>query len=295
MTRSQSKESLLHELGAQPVVADALDRSAVLDAVATAGPDVLIHQLTAIPAVLDPRHLDRDFAETDRLRTDGTDHLLEAARETRVGRFVAQSYTGWPYARTGDGLKSEDDPLDDDPPEALRRTLESIRHLERAVTGAAWTSGLVLRYGSFYGPGTAMSVDPPGAMVQAVRRRQLPLVGDGAGVWSFIHVDDAAAATAAAVERGRPGLYNVVDDDPSPVHEWLPTLASQLGAKPPMRLPRWVARLAAGEATVMMMTETRGVSNAKAKRELGWEPRHSSWTQGFVEEMRASERSTGAS
>ena len=280
MTRTESKEAALWELGAEPVVADALDPEQVAEVVAQAQPEVIIHQLTAIPATLDLRHFDRDFALTNRLRTEGTDHLLSAGRAVGVRRFVAQSYAAWPYARTGGPVKTEEDPFDPTPPREMRESFQAIVHLEQAVLGADWTEGIVLRYGGFYGPGTSLA---PGAeQLELVRRRKFPLVGDGAGVWSFVHIADAAEATLAAVERGGRGVYNVVDDDPAPVAEWLPTLAQQLGAKQPMRVPRIVGRLFAGEAGVVMMTEIRGASNAKAKRELGWSPAHSSWRQGLA-------------
>jgi nucleoside-diphosphate-sugar epimerase len=279
MTRSESKQALLSGLGAVPVVADALDPDQVADAVGRAKPDVIVHQLTAIGS-LDPRHFDRDFALTNRLRIEGTDHLLSAGRAVEVRQFVAQSYGAWPYVRTGGPVKSEEDPLDPTPAREMRGTLAAIRHLEQAVLGAQWTEGIVLRYGAFYGPGTSMA--PGGEQFEIVRRRKLPLIGDGAGVWSFVHVADAADATVAAIERGHRGVYNVVDDDPAPVAEWLPELAQTLGAKRPMRVPRFVGRLVAGEAGVVMMTEARGASNAKAKRELAWRPAHPSWRQGFA-------------
>jgi nucleoside-diphosphate-sugar epimerase len=244
---------------------------------------VVVHQLTALSGPFDMRHIDRFMAMTNRLRTEGTDHLLAAARAVGARRFVAQSYTGWPFARTGGPVKVETDPLDPNPPEALRCTLAAIRHLERAVTGIEWGEGLVLRYGGFYGPRTGVSLDPEAAMAKPVRRRQFPLVGGGGGVWSFVHIDDAAAATVAAVEHGPAGIYQVVDDEPAPVREWLPALATALRAKPPRRLPRWLGRLVAGEAATVMMTEVRGASNAKAKRVLGWQPRYPSWRQGFAE------------
>jgi nucleoside-diphosphate-sugar epimerase len=278
MTRSASKQAMLSELGAAPVVADALDPDQVADAVGRTKPDVIVHQLTAI-ASLDPRHFDRDFALTNRLRIEGTDHLLSAGRAVEVRQFVAQSYGAWPYVRTGGPVKSEEDPLDPTPAREMRGTLAAIRHLEQAVLGAQWTEGIVLRYGAFYGPGTSMA--PGGEQFEIVRRRKFPLIGDGAGVWSFVHVADAADATLAAIERGHRGVYNVVDDDPAPVAEWLPELAQTLGAKRPMRVPRFVGRLFAGEAGVVMMTEARGASNAKAKRELAWRPAHPSWRQGF--------------
>jgi nucleoside-diphosphate-sugar epimerase len=280
MTRTESKQAALWDLGAEPVVADALDPDQVAAAVAEAEPDVIVHQLTAIPPSLDMRHFDRDFALTNRLRTEGTDHLLCAANAVGVRRFVAQSYAAWPYVRSGGPVKTEEDPFDPTPPREMRESLRAIRHLEQAVLGAAWTEGIVLRYGGFYGPGTSMA---PGAeQVEMVRKRKFPLVGDGGGVWSFIHIADAAEATVAAVARGSRGVYNVVDDDPAPVAEWLPALAQELGAKQPMRVPRLIGRVFAGEAGVVMMTEIRGASNAKAKRELAWRPAHSSWRQGFA-------------
>ncbi|HYN18819.1 MAG TPA: NAD-dependent epimerase/dehydratase family protein, partial [Actinomycetes bacterium] len=208
-----------------------------------------------------------------------TDHLLEAARAAGARRFVAQSFAGWPFARVGGPVKTEDDPLDPDPPAELRRTLDAIRHLESAVLGAEGLEGVVLRYGGFYGPGT--SAGDGGFLLDDLRRRRFPVVGAGTGVWSFVHIDDAAAATAAAVERGAPGIYQIVDDDPAPVSAWLPALAAAAGARPPRRVPVWLARLLAGEHGVVLMTEARGASNAKARRELGWRPAHPSWRQGF--------------
>jgi nucleoside-diphosphate-sugar epimerase len=279
MTRSEAKQAMLSDLGAVPVVADALDPDQVAEAVGRARPEVIVHQLTAIGS-LDPRHFDRDFALTNRLRTEGTDHLLSAGQAMGVRRFVAQSYGAWWYVRTGGPVKSEEDPLDPTPAREMRESWAAIRHVEQAVLGAQWTEGIVLRYGGFYGPGTSMA---PGAeQVELVRRRKFPLVGDGGGVWSFIHVADAADATVAAVERGSRGVYNVVDDDPAPVAEWLPALAQEVGAKKPMRVPRFIGRLFAGEVGVVMMTDARGASNAKAKRELGWRPAHPSWRQGFM-------------
>jgi nucleoside-diphosphate-sugar epimerase len=278
MTRTASKQAMLSELGATPVVADGLDPEQVAEAVGTAQPDVIVHQLTAIEA-LDMRHFDRDFATTNRLRTEGIDNLLSAGRAAQIDRFVAQSYTSWPYARTGGKIKHEDDPLDPTPAKEMRESMAAIRHLESAVTGASWTEGVVLRYGAFYGPGTSLS--PGGEQFEMVRRRKLPVVGDGAGVWSFVHIEDAAEATVAAVEQGRRGIYNIVDDDPAAVADWVPALAEKLGAPKPWRVPRFVGRLFAGEAGVVMMTESRGASNEKAKRELGWRPRHPSWREGF--------------
>ncbi len=279
MTRSESKQALVEELGAVPVVADALDPDKVAEAVATAKPDVIVHELTAI-GPLDMRHMDRDFAMTNRLRTEGTDHLLSAGQAVGVERFVAQSFFAC-YARTGGPVKSEADPLDPSPAREMRQVVAAIRHVEQAVLGADWTEGIVLRYGGFYGPGT--SLGPDGLQTEAVRQRKFPLVGDGGGVWSFIHIADAAEATVAAIERGQRGVYNIVDDEPARVDEWLPALAEMLGAKKPLRVPRFVGRLFAGETGVVMTTELRGASNAKAKRELGWSPAHSSWRQGFAE------------
>ncbi|HSI80718.1 MAG TPA: NAD(P)-dependent oxidoreductase [Solirubrobacterales bacterium] len=283
MTRSESKRDLLRELGATPAVADALDADAVGEAVSAAEPEVIVHELTAIPDSLTPRRLDRDFETTNRLRTEGTNHLLSAARGVGARRFVAQSFAPLLYERSGGPVKSEDDPVDPDPLPAARATSAAIRHVERAVTGADWIEGLVLRYGGFYGPGTSIAADPDTDQVAAVRAGKFPIVGAGTAIWSFIHIDDAAAATAVAVERGAPGIYNVTDDEPAPVSEWLPGMAEALGAKPPRRVPKWLGRIVAGRMGVAMMTELRGASNAKAKRELGWEPRYPSWRQGFAE------------
>ncbi len=282
MTRSASKQDLVRSLGASPVVADALDRDAVARAVAAAEPEVIVHQLTALSGDFDMRHIDRFFETTNRLRTEGTDHLLAAGRDVGVRRFVAQSYAGWPAARTGGPVKDEDAPFDPDPPRQLRGMMAAIRHLEEAVIGADWLEGVVLRYGGFYGPGTTLSADPAAAHSVAIRKRRFPVVGDGGGMWSFVHVDDAADATVVAVQRGRRGIWNVVDDDPAPARDWLPELARVLGAEPPRRVPRWVGRLLAGEAATVMMTEVRGASNEKAKRDLGWTPRYASWRQGFA-------------
>jgi nucleoside-diphosphate-sugar epimerase len=288
MTRSASKQDLVRSLGARPVVADALDADAVAEAVASAEPEVIVHQLTALSGKMsarDMRRPDRSFAATmtNRLRTEGTDHLLAAGRAVGARRFVAQSIAAFRFARTGGPVQTEADPLDPNPPAALRTAQAAILYLERSVTTIEWGEGLALRYGGFYGPGTGISLAADAVMAAPVRKRRFPIVGDGGGVWSHVHIDDAAAATVAAVERGRPGIYNVVDDEPAPVREWLPVLASALGAKPPRRIPRWLARLAAGEAATLMMTDVRGASNAKAKRELGWQPRYASWRQGFAQ------------
>ncbi len=280
MTRSPGKEAQIRALGATPVVADALDPQAVGRAVAHAEPEVIVHELTALSRSVNLRRFDRDFSLTNRLRTEATDHLLAAGRAAGVRRFVAQSFAGWPFARRGGPVKTEEDPLDPAPATSMRQTLDAIRHLEEAVTGTEWTEGIVLRYGTFYGPGTSLRVG--GEYVEQIRRRRFPIVGDGAGVWSFVHIEDAAEATVAAIAHGRPGIYNIVDDDPAPVAEWLPAVAAAVGARPPRRVPRWVVRLLAGEAATIMMTEVRGASNAKAKRELGWKPRHPSWRDGLA-------------
>jgi nucleoside-diphosphate-sugar epimerase len=282
MTRSPAKREALRALGARPVVADALDPDAVAQAVAEAAPEVIVHQLTALSGSPDLRNPDRFFATTNRLRTEGTDHLLAAGQAVGVRRVVAQSFAGWPYARTGGPVKTEADPLDPDPPRALQVTHAAIRHLERAVTGIEWGEGIVLRYGGFYGPGTSVSAEPGADISREVRRRRFPVIGDGGGIWSFVHIEDAAAATVIAVERNERGIYNVVDDEPAPVRQWLPALAQSLGAGPPRRVPRWLGRLVAGEAATVMMTDIRGASNARARRDLGWEPAYASWRLGFT-------------
>jgi nucleoside-diphosphate-sugar epimerase len=247
---------------------------------------VIVHQLTALKGELnlrDLRHPDRVAAMTNRLRTEGTDHLLAAGRAVGIRRFVAQSIVAiGTYARTGGAVKTEDDPPDLDLPAGWRSGADAIRYLEDAVTGIDWAEGLVLRYGGFYGPGTGITADPEALLTKSIRKRRLPIIGDGGGIWSHVHIEDAASATVAAVDNGGPGIYNVVDDEPAPVREWLPFLAEQLGASKPRRVPRLVARLLAGEAAVMVMTEVRGASNAKAKRELGWQPRWSTWRIGFA-------------
>jgi 2-alkyl-3-oxoalkanoate reductase len=288
MTRSASKQDLVRSLGARPVVADALDPDAVAQAVASAEPEVIVHQLTALSGKMsarDMRHPDRSFAATmtNRLRTEGTDHLLAAGCAVGARRIVAQSIAAFRFARTGGPVQTEADPLDSNPPPALRTAQAAILYLERAVTTIEWGEGLALRYGGFYGPGTGISLDPDAVIAAPVRKRRFPIVGDGGGFWSHVHIDDAAAATAIAVERGRPGVYNIVDDEPAPVRQWLPVLASALDAKPPRRVPRWLARLAAGETATAMMTEAKGASNEKAKRELGWQPLYPSWRQGFAQ------------
>jgi nucleoside-diphosphate-sugar epimerase len=277
-TRSSGKAGWLADAGATPAVLDPLDRDQVMTAVLRAEPDAVIHELTALGGRADLRRFDRSFAETNVLRTRGLDILLEAARAAGATRFLAQSYTGWPNAREGGPVKTEDDPLDPHPPKAMRESISAIRYLEATVTGAEGVAGLALRYGALYGPGTSMAEE----YAAMIRRRKFPVVGDGAAVWSFVHVADAAAATVAALDHGGPGVYNIVDDEPAPVSEWLPQLAAMLGAKPPRHVPAWIGRLATGEVGVAMMTQSRGSSNAKARRELGWEPAHPSWRSGFA-------------
>jgi nucleoside-diphosphate-sugar epimerase len=271
-SRSPEKTEHVRSLGAEPVVLDLLDPRAVLEAVREAKPDAIVHEATALADARFSRKFDRTFEQTNRLRTEGIDALLAAARETGVRRFVAQSFASYRYAREGGPVKTEDDPLDSAPLESMREGFGAMRYLDETVSEAG---GIALRYGAFYG------ADNDG-LVEPVRKRRLPIVGDGSGITSFIHLDDAAAGTVLALERGETGIYNIVDDDPAPVREWLPVLAEALGAKPPRRLPRWLARLLGGEFAVMMGTAARGASNAKAKRDLGWELRYPSWRQGFM-------------
>jgi nucleoside-diphosphate-sugar epimerase len=283
MTRSPQHAASLRAAGAEPVVADALDRTAVLRAVTHTAPDVVIHQLTALTGVKNYRRFDDEFALTNRLRTEGTSNLLEAARAAGARRFIAQSYGNWTYARTSTGIanvpKTETDPLDPAPPYHQRKSLQAIRILEDTVLHANGIEGIVLRYGNFYGPGTSIAAD--GDILVMLRKRTLPIIGDGAGVWSFVHVADAASAAVAAIQRGAPGPYNIADDEPAPVAIWLPELARTVGAPAPWRIPVWLGRLFAGEVGVSMMKRIRGISSAKAKRELDWTPRYPTWRQGF--------------
>jgi 2-alkyl-3-oxoalkanoate reductase len=271
-SRSAGKAEQIHALGAEPVVVDLLDRAAVRRVVLEAEPDAIVHQATALAELTFSRNFDRTFAKTNRLRTEGTDALLAAAREAGVDRFVAQSFASYRNAREGGPVKTEDDPLDPAPVATTRESSAAMRYLEEVVTNAG---GIALRYGIFYGAADDGLVEP-------VRKRQYPIIGDGAGVASWIHLDDAAAATVLALEHDGPGVFNIVDDEPAPVREWLPVLAEALGAGPPRRFPRWLARLVAGDVAVVVGTEARGASNAKAKRELGWELRYPSWREGFV-------------
>jgi nucleoside-diphosphate-sugar epimerase len=275
-TRTPGKVAQLREAGAEPVVADGLDREAVIAAVLAARPEVIVHQMTALADVRSRslRNPDKMGAATIELRTRGTDHLLAAAAEAGTRRVIAQSVAGF-YEPSGGPVKTEEDPLISRPPgRSSARSLAAIKHVEKTVPLEA-PEGIVLRYGGFYGPGAT------DMLLNAVRKRQVPVIGGGTGIWSFIEITDAAAATVAAVDRGAPGVYNVVDSDPAPVAEWLPYLARVAGAKPPLRVPAWLVRLLAGEFVVAQMTSARGSSNEKARKELGWEPRYGSWREGF--------------
>ena len=285
MTRTAAKEDLIRRMGARPAVADALDPEAIAQVMAEAEPEVVIHELTDLTGTF-ARNIDKAFATTNRLRTEGTDHLLAAARAVGARRFIAQSFAGWPFKRVGGQVKSEEDPLDESPPKPIRQTLAAIRHLEDTVTRADGIEGLALRYGGFYGPGTSLALNPPGELTEMIRKRRFPIVGSGTGIWSMIHIRDAASATAAALERGEPGLYNVVDDEPTEVSTFVTEVANVIGAKPPRHVPLGLGRLLGGEAGAIMMTEIRGASNTKAKRELGWELRYPSWRHGLREEVR---------
>ena len=279
-TRSPSRAGLVEAMGATPLVLDVLDGTAVGEAVARVQPEVIVHQATALSGTPDLRRFDRWFETTNRLRTEGTGHLLAAAQATGVRRVVAQSYTGWTNARDGGPSKSEDDPLDPEPLPAQHRSIGG---------DPAPGAGRDRRAGRGHRPSVRQLLRPGcvGGARRLVRRRRFPIVGDGAGVWSWIHVEDAATATIAAVQHGGRGVYNVVDDEPAPVSAWLPALAEAVGAPPPLRVPRWVGRLAAGAVPVRWMTEGRGASNAKIKRALGWEPRWASWRDGFREALGA--------
>lgn len=274
-TRSPAKTGQLAAAGASPAVVDGLDSDAVLAAVEAARPDVIVHQMTSLSGLKSFRRMDHDFAVTNQLRIKGTEYLVEAALASGVRRLIAQSYTGWPNERTGGPVKTETDPPDLNPVESTAETMAAIRHVDGTVPSAV-PEGLVLRYGAFYGPGASQS------LLDQVRAGRVPLIGGGTGIWSFVEISDAAAATVAAVEHGPPGLYNIVDDDPAPVSEWLPYLASCLGARAPVRMPAWLGKILGGEAMVVMMTTLRGSSNSKAKRELGWQLRYPSWRDGFL-------------
>ena len=282
MTRNAEKSAGLREAGATPVVCDAFDAVGLRAAVEAARPEAVLHELTDLPPNLDPRKMEEQAAGNDRIRTEGTRNLMAAAAAAGARRVIAQSIA-FAYPPTGSGLKTEDDPLWDEAPWPWSRSVEALRELEGTVTGTEGIEGLVLRYGFFYGPGSSYASD--GYAAGEVRRRRFPIVGKGTGVFSYVHIDDAAAATVAAVERGSPGIYNVVDDEPAPMRDWVPAYAEAIGAKPPRRVPKWLARLVAGRYTAGMGTQLRGASNAKAKAELGWQPRYPSWRQGFKEAL----------
>jgi nucleoside-diphosphate-sugar epimerase len=281
LTRSVTKAALLEDTGVAAVIVDPLDKPRLTAAVRRAEPDVIIHQLSALTGVGNFRKFDQEFALTNRFRTEVTDSLLAAARTIGTRRFIAQSYCGWPYAKKGGPVKTEEDPLDPKPPEGFTRTLAAIRYLEDKVGSTTFLEVLALRYGMFYGPGTA--IGKGGAIVKRTRNRLFPIIGGGGGVWSFIHILDAARATVAAISRGAPGVYNIVDDEPATVATWLPALAKAVEAKPPYRIPHWLGELTIGKGGVSIMTQIRGCSNAKAKRELNWTPIYPSWRIGFVD------------
>lgn len=280
--RTEAGLARIRAAGGRGVVMDGTDEASIRRAVLDAAPEVLVHQLTSLSGRFDFKRFDETFAVTNEMRTRGTDALIAAAAEAGTGRIVVQSYTGWTNEHAGSRVKTEADPLDPHPVSSARTALAAIAHAEQATVAAG---GLALRFGNFYGPG--QSLGEGGQMFESVRKRQVPIVGDGAGVWSFCHIDDAAAATVAAVGRGAAGIYNIVDDEPAAVAEWLPELARAIGAKPPMRVPAWVARTMIGEFGVSWMTTARGSSNAKAKAELGWRPRYASWRKGFREGLGA--------
>ena len=282
IARSREKADAIEAIGAHACLVDPLDRTALVRAVTSAQPQLILHQLTALAQMRgDFKRFDEEFALTNRFRTEVTDTLLDAARKVGTERLVAQSFCGWPFARVGGPIKSEADPLDPDPPREVRKTLAAIRYLEDRLMTAENVQTCVLRYGLFYGPGTGLSATGP--LVDLVRKRRFPIVGRGTGIWSFIHIEDAAEATVAAITNRAAGLFNIVDDEPAPVSEWLPYLAHAVGAKKPLRMPVWLARPLIGEAGVSMMLQARGGSNEKAKRILGWQPRYKSWRTGFVE------------
>lgn len=290
LVRNPQKGRAVEAAGARFTIADALDKDELTAAIRKAAPEIIIHQLTALTGVGNFRKLDQEFALTNRFRTEVTDTLLAAARLVGARRFIAQSFCGWPFARQGGPVKTEEDPLDPKPPASFSKTLAAIRYLEGAVHRTTDVEALALRYGIFYGPGTGLAKD--GAIVELVRKRKLPIVGGGTGVWSFVHIRDAARATVAAASQGPPGIYNVVDDEPAPVSAWLPALAEAVGAKPPRKIPAWLGKLAIGEGGVSMMTQIRGGSNAKAKRELKWQLLYPSWRRGFVEGLGDADRNS---
>jgi nucleoside-diphosphate-sugar epimerase len=284
-TRTETKMESLRQAGAEPILLDALDRDAVLKSVLSARPDVIVHQMTSLTRFRNLRNIDGELATTNRLRIEGTGNLIAAAAAAGVKRVVTQSFTGWPNERTGGRVKNEEDSLDPDPPRRMRRSLEAIQHLERVTLNTPGIAGVVLRYGGFYGPGTSVAAD--GDIVKAVRQRKFPVIGNGQGVWSWIHIDDAARATQFAIESDLFGVFNIVDDEPAEVSLWLPSLAQSVGAKPPHRIPGWVGRLLIGESGLSMMTSIRGSSNKKAKQLLGWRPAYASWREGFLDGLAA--------
>lgn len=281
LTRSSAKAGKLDEIGVTPVIADPLDKQALTAAVRRAEPEVIIHQLTALSSAGNFRKLDQEFALTNRFRTEVTETLLAAARTIGTRRLIAQSYCGWPYAKKGGPVKTEEDPLDPKPPESFIKTLAAIRSLEDKLRNTTFLEGIALRYGNFYGPGTA--IGKGGMIVKMLKKRRLPIIGGGGGIWSFIHVMDAARATIAAMSHGTAGVYNIADDEPAKVATWLPVLAKEVGAKPPYKIPHWLGELMIGKAGVSMMTQIRGCSNAKAKRELHWTPVYPTWRIGFAD------------
>lgn len=281
LVRAAQKSRALEAMGAKVALADALDKDALTAAIRRAEPEVVIHQLTALAGAGNFKKFDEEFALTNRFRTEVTDTMLAAARLAGTRRFIAQSFCGWPFAREGGAVKTEEAPLDPNPPASFRKTLAAIQSLENTVRSTVDLQAFALRYGILYGPGTGIARD--GSIVELVRKRRMPIVGDGAGIWSFTHVQDAARATVAAMSHGAPGIYNIVDDEPAPVSTWLPALADAIGAKPPYRVPVWLGKLAIGDGGVSMMTKIRGGSNAKAKGELGWQPVYPSWRRGFLE------------
>jgi nucleoside-diphosphate-sugar epimerase len=277
-TRSERKAGALRQLGAEPVVCDALDRESLRQAVVTAAPEVIVNQLTDLSAPLNPRRYAQWLEPTNRLRIEGTRTLAEAALEAGTRLLISQSIA-FAYRWEGDQLKTEVDPLFDEAPGGFDRAVQALRELEQRTLETPGLDGIVLRYGYFYGPRTSYA--PDGQVAEMIRKRQFPIVGSGSGLFSFINVEDAAAATLAALKRGRPGVFNVVDDEPAELREWLPGYAEMLGAKPPRHVPRWLARIAAGRFMADGSVELRGASNEKAKRELAWSPRWASWRDGF--------------
>ena len=281
LARSERKAAAARAVGARVVTADPFDRDELTECIKKAEPEVIIHHLTALAGAGNFKKFDDEFELTNRLRTEVTDTMISAGRIVGVRRFIAQSFCGWPFAREGGPVKTEEDRLDPNPPASFRKTLAALRSLEDSVRNAADLKAIALRCGMFYGPGTSFSKD--GLIVGMVRKRRLPIVGDGAGIWSFIHVKDVVGATVAALSHGEPGVYNVVDDDPAAVATWLPYLANIVGARTPRKIPVWFGKLAIGEGGVSMMTRVRGGSNEKAKRQLAWQPIYPSWREGFVD------------